>query len=97
MTIYIDNMDWPYGRMIMNHMTSDLLDARAARKELDEMADEIGVQRKWIQKAGTPEEHYDVSLSAKKKAIAAGAIECETDMTVEIIRSKRAVLKAVTK
>lgn len=91
--IFIDNMDWPYGRMIMNHMVSNLLDAAEARNELDSMADKIGVARKWIQKAGTPDEHYDVSLAMKRAAIALGAVECEPERIVDIIKMKRKVVQ----
>lgn len=88
-TIYVDNMYADFGRMKMCHMASDLLDPVAARNELDEMADKCDVQRRWIQKAGTPEEHYDVAMSARKKAVSAGAIECDPFKIVDIIRSKR--------
>jgi hypothetical protein len=44
-------------------------------EELLQMADKIGVQRKWIQEAGTPHEHFDICLSKKKKALALGAKE----------------------
>jgi hypothetical protein len=46
-----------------------------SREELDRMADRIGVQRKWIQKAGTPREHYDICLSKRRLAIRCGAQE----------------------
>lgn len=69
MSVYIDNFNAPFGRMIMCHMVAD------STEELLQMADTIGVQRKWIQDAGTYSEHFDVSLGCKKKAIAAGAIE----------------------
>ena len=62
-------MNAPFGRMIMCHMVAD------STQELLEMADKIGVNRKWIQKAGTYQEHFDVCLSAKKKAIEFGAKE----------------------
>lgn len=68
--IYVDDMNYPYGRMIMNHVISD-----SGIDELNQMADKIGVKRKWIQKAGTHQEHYDICLSAKKKAIENGAKE----------------------
>lgn len=67
--VYVDNMNMPYGRMIMCHMIAD------TTEELLEMADKIGVARKWIQKKGTYQEHFDISLGAKKKAIEAGAKE----------------------
>jgi len=69
MAVYVDDMKAKLGRMVLCHMIAD------SREELDAMADRIGVQRKWIQQAGTHQEHYDVSLSARAKAIAAGAQE----------------------
>lgn len=66
--VYVDNMRAGFGRMIMCHMIAD------TREELDAMADRIGVARKWIQYPGTFREHYDVCLSAKAKAIEAGAV-----------------------
>lgn len=69
MAVYIDQMDAEYGRMKMCHMAADSTD------ELLAMADKIGVARRWIQKKGTRHEHFDVCLSKKRAAIAAGAIE----------------------
>lgn len=65
--VYVDNMEMPFGRMIMSHMIAD------SREELLEMADKIGVQRKWIQKSGTNLEHFDICQSKKRKAIGLGA------------------------
>ena len=69
MAVYVDNFKGAYGRMIMCHMIAD------TQKELLEMADKIGVQRKWIQDYGTPREHFDICMSKRKKAIEFGAIE----------------------
>lgn len=69
MAVYVDNMQAPFGRMIMCHMIADTTD------ELLQMADRIGVQRKWIQDAGLYSEHFDVSLDRRKKAVEFGAIE----------------------
>lgn len=69
MAVYVDDMRAPYGRMIMCHMIAD------TRAELDAMADKIGVARKWIQKPGTSQEHYDICLSARAKAVEHGAVE----------------------
>lgn len=69
MAVYVDDMRAPFGRMTMCHMVADTHD------ELVAMADRIGVARKWIQKAGEAEEHFDVCLSARAKAVAAGAVE----------------------
>jgi len=68
MAVYVDDMDADFGRMKMCHMIADSTD------ELLSMADRIGVRRKWIQKPGTYQEHFDICLAKKKLAIAAGAI-----------------------
>jgi len=69
MTVYVDTMRAAFGRMKMCHMMAD------TPAELLEMADIIGVQRKWLQKAGTAYEHFDIALSKRALAITAGAIE----------------------
>lgn len=69
MTVYIDDMYAPFRRMKMCHMIA------STTKELLEMADSIGVKRRWIQHAGTPEEHFDVCMSARRSAVTAGAVE----------------------
>jgi len=65
--VYIDNMDAPYRGMLMCHMIADSTD------ELLAMADKIGVNRKWIQDAGTYNEHFDICQTKKAKAIRLGA------------------------
>lgn len=65
--VYIDNMDALYRGMLMCHMIAD------STEELLEMADKIGVQRKWIQDAGSYNEHFDICQSKKAKAIRLGA------------------------
>lgn len=69
MSVYVDTMKAPFGRMIMCHMIAD------STEELIAMAKRIGVAPKWIQQRGQYGEHFDVCLSAKKKAIARGAKE----------------------
>ena len=39
------------------------------------MADQIVVARKWLQHAGTPNEHFDICLSKRAIAVEAGAVE----------------------
>lgn len=65
--VYVDNFDIPWRGMIMSHMIAD------STEELLEMVDKIGVQRKWIQDAGTPREHFDIALGKKHLAIQHGA------------------------
>jgi len=80
MSVWVDDMEAPFGRMIMCHMVAD------SRQELDEMADKIGVARKWIQNPNTDREHYDICKSARKKAVALGAIEVTMYELVCIVR-----------
>ena len=72
MSVYVDEMRAPYRNMTMCHMTAD------SREELLAMADKIGVQRKWIQAAGTRREHFDICLSRRQLAVQAGAVEVTT-------------------
>lgn len=53
----------------MCHMTAD------STAELLDMADRIGVARKWIQYQGTWKEHFDIALSKRALAVKFGAIE----------------------
>jgi hypothetical protein len=69
MAVYIDNMNAPCRGMLMVHMIAD------TSEELIEMADKIGVNRKWIQDKGTYSEHFDICQTKKKRAVALGAKE----------------------
>lgn len=69
MAVYVDNWGAKFGRMVMCHMMAD------TTAELLAMADRIGVDRKWIQKAGMRHEHFDVCRSKRAEAVAAGAVE----------------------
>lgn len=71
MSVYVDNMNAPFGQMTMCHMIAD------TTEELLAMAKKIGVQKKWIQNKGTKQEHFDICLSKKKLAIKHGAIEID--------------------
>ncbi len=72
MAVYVDNMRASYGRMKMCHMMAD------APEELTAMADQIGLAHRWIQSFGGYREHFDISMSKRKLAVAAGAIEVTT-------------------
>ncbi len=69
MAVYVDKAMIPFRRMKMNHMIAD------TSEELLEMADKIGVARKWIQYQGTPSEHFDICASKRLLAIKNGAEE----------------------
>ena len=71
MGVYIDDAFIPFGnvpyQMKMSHMIAD------SAVELHDMADRIGLNRKWFQsRASLP--HYDVAKGLRQKAISAGAI-----------------------
>lgn len=77
MACYVDDVRHGFGNMVMCHLWADTLE------ELLDMVDKIGVQRKWIQGHPTLSfgkhrnaswVHFDIALSKKAKAIAAGAI-----------------------
>jgi hypothetical protein len=80
--VYVDNMEAPFGRMIMCHMIAD------TQEELLEMVDKIGVNRKWIQEVGTPREHFDISITKKKLAIKFGAKEITMRELAEITSNR---------
>lgn len=68
MAVYVDDMEAPFGRMLMCHMAAD------STEELLAMADKIGVARKWIQYPGTTKEHFDIAKGKRALAISHGAI-----------------------
>lgn len=75
MTVYVDNAQHGYGRMIMCHMFSPVID------ELHYMASLIGVARKWFQDPATMPKvswpHYDIAKSKRALAVSLGAVECD--------------------
>lgn len=72
MTVYVDDMHGDslgqFGRMKMSHMIAD------DDFELHQMADRIGVNRKWFQHPGQPDRHYDIAKSKRALAIELGAV-----------------------
>lgn len=83
MAVYVDESQYRYGRMVMCHMMADTTD------ELLAMADAIGVQRRWLQHAGEPGEHFDVCMSKRAAAVQQGAREVTSRDLVKLVRSKR--------
>jgi len=90
MTVYVDDMRAAFGRMKMCHMWAD------SDEELLAMVDKIGVQRKWIQGHPTLSfgkhrdaswVHFDIALSKRALAVAAGAVE--TDRYGPVLHTKK--------
>ena len=85
MTVYVDDMRAPFGRMIMCHMIAD------TDEELHAMAARIGLARRWHQappKASTS--HYDIALTKRAEAVAAGAAEISQRQTAMMAARRRA-------
>jgi hypothetical protein len=57
--------------------------------ELLDMADRIGVHRRWIQKQGTWKEHFDVSLTKRALAVHCGARETTLREYARAMQTKR--------
>ena len=68
MTIYVDDYEGKFGRMVMCHMMSD-----TSLAELHSFARRLGLKRDWFQNGSAP--HYDLCKSKRKKAIELGAKE----------------------
>jgi len=92
MTVYVDDMHTtpmgqfktPSGRVYkMCHMVAD------TTAELLTMADQIGVARRWLQKAGSHHEHFDIAMSKRALAVQLGAVEITMSQLGRIVRAKR--------
>ena len=87
MTVYVDNMyQSPMGEyrgMRMSHMIAD------TTEELLEMCDKIGVNRRWIQDAGSANEHFDIAYSKRQLAVEHGAIQITMRELAKIIRDRK--------
>lgn len=66
----------------MCHMVADTL------PELHEMADRIGVARRWFQGPPHHDPHYDISLSKRTLAVRYGAREVTRRELVHILRPR---------
>jgi hypothetical protein len=84
MSVYVDDMAAPYGRMVMFHMVAD------TEEELHAMADKIGIARRWHQKSGTPHSHYDICKAKRALAVTLGAVEVDRAGLAAVIKRKRA-------
>lgn len=83
MAVYVDPAEWPYRSMIMCHMLAD------TDEELHAMADRLGINRKWFQKAGTSHRHYDICKSKRALAVKYGAIEITRQQLARMLKNRR--------
>lgn len=89
MAVYVDDMEAKFGRMVMCHMLADTTD------ELLAMADKIGMARRWLQKPGHYQEHFDVCKTMRVRAVSLGAIEIDRSGLADILKRKRLARGAV--
>ena len=89
MSVYVDPARHPFGRMMMCHMMADTTD------ELLAMADKIGVNRKWLQRPGTVYEHFDIAMTKRALAVAAGAKEVSSRDLGLLMQARRAALRNI--
>lgn len=78
MTVYVDQPLYRFGRMQMCHMVADSI------SELHQMADILGIRRKWFQNKRLP--HYDICKSKRSLAISNGAVEVDSKTIVYVAR-----------
>ena len=78
MTVYVDDMQAAYGRMLMCHMVGP-------EEDLHAMADRIGVSRRWYQG-----DHYDVCQAKRALAVKAGAREITQRQMAAMVAHRRA-------
>jgi len=87
-TVYVDNMRRPARVGRLNARWSHLLADTPA--ELAEFAARMGLNPQWIQHAGTPREHYDLTDARRAEAIRLGAVEITYPHGIaEVIARKR--------
>lgn len=79
MTVYVDEPKARLGRMKMCHMVAD------TSEELYWMAYELNLNTLWLQHPRTYQEHYDLALGVRAKAVALGAVELTTRELVRYI------------
>ena len=87
MTVYVDDMHlYPIGNyrgMKMSHMIAD------SDEELHEMAQKIGIDKKWWQKPPKHQSHYDIAMAKREQAIALGGIPITMRQCSAMCRRRR--------
>lgn len=85
MTVYVDDADWRWRGQLWCHLASLDLD------ELHQMAQRIGLQRKWFQsppQAKWP--HYDTIARRRAEAIKLGAVPISNQ---DMVRLRRKIMR----
>lgn len=86
MTVYVDDMDEPatVGRLTRRwcHLVAD------SSAELAEFGAALGLASRWLQDAGTPSEHFDVTVGMRQRALAFGAVPVTTRELATVLRRR---------
>ena len=85
MTVYVDNANLAFGRMIMCHVIAD------SDTELLSAIEKINLDKKYHQYPNTWKSHFDVCKSKKKLLIENGAVEISYKELGKIILNKRSL------
>ena len=72
------------------HLMADSTD------ELVEFGKRIGLKESWLQSRGKVTEHFDVTQPKRRAAVAAGAIEIDSEKAVDLLRLKSDARKTVS-
>ncbi len=96
MTVYVDRLvqhdlsgKSATVRRVFAEGSCHLFTDSADLTELHEVAARVGMRRSWFQTDGAMP-HYDLNLSRRESALAAGAVKADRFTTVECIRIHRA-------
>ena len=85
MTLYVDNVRTPYGRMLLSHMAAD------TPEELQRARIQLGLPLSAVHNAGTDREHIDLSAAKRREAInILGAVPITPRDMVRIRQKRRA-------
>ena len=88
MTLYVDNVRTPYGRMLLSHMAAD------TPEELERARIQLGLPISAVHNAGTEREHIDLSAAKRREAIdLLGAVPVTPRDLVKIRQKRRAITK----
>ncbi len=91
MNVYVDDAfiqaSVPNGRRVHTsrwcHLTAD------STEELLAFARRLGMRQSWLQRAGRPGEHFDLTAPKRVLAVRLGAVEITTREGVEQMRAQR--------
>jgi hypothetical protein len=109
MTVYVDNVflqaSVPNGGRTVTSRWCHLFTDQDDPTELHEFAQRIGLRREWFQEGrmlgdrsrpDPTKDHYDVTASRRRAAVAAGAVEISYREAGEMRRKRRLAARGVT-